>query len=677
MSRQAPDPLATTWLASPARASAPPPCGAAPGDLLAGRFRLGTMLGWGGQAVVFHAQDEAPRGHAGPLAAKLIRTDLPAAARAEAATLLKWEASLLRRLRHPALPRLAQFQTSPGAGWMVRELVDGAPLTSLLRSGPLEPRRVRELAAQLCALLRYLHTRTPPVICGDLKPANLVLRPDGTVALIDLGAAHTRTRRPPRSVRPRYGTPGYAPPEQLGGRAIDERSDLFSLAATCYELLTGVDPALTPLVFDHDRLARAAPSLAAALRPALEPDPERRPPTAAALHASLARLPPPPPLILGPQTAVRSPTELAEAALRHPRALDATIASGACEGWLADHPDPQLGALLHRLRAERRASPRARPLDTLLMAMAIPDGSPLLQATPQRLSLGDVPLRQTRLWSAPRQLTLANRAGAPVRWELECPTQPGAEVRVLSAGRALKKIGGALAPGGEAQLEIVAAGKSGAVGGELTLRCGQFETKIRWEGTGKAGIPVGNRIVTRLADLDAAQPGVVYALEALAARGALSRWLRAQRDQALADRIDAALPAGPLAMRLAVGALLHQLAPERFPVLALADAPPKLKLVAGGQSYLTLTLHNHGVEPCVVRSGPGTAWARARIGTPVLAPGESCEVTVALAPPPELAAGDYAALVTLCAGELDLPLTIQVEVTAEQWWQRALRWLRG
>ncbi|HWQ15272.1 MAG TPA: hypothetical protein VNL77_20905, partial [Roseiflexaceae bacterium] len=100
MSRKTPDPLATARLASP------PPCGVAPGDLLAGRFRLGAAIGWGGQAVVFHALD-VRRAGASPLAVKVVRADLPPAARREAADLLRWEAWLLRRLRHPALPRLA------------------------------------------------------------------------------------------------------------------------------------------------------------------------------------------------------------------------------------------------------------------------------------------------------------------------------------------------------------------------------------------------------------------------------------------------------------------------------------------------------------------------------------------------------------------------------------------
>jgi hypothetical protein len=676
----APDPLATTRLAGQPRSNpgGPPACGVAQGDLLGGRFQLGTPLGWGGQAVVFHAVATDARGQRTPLAVKVVRTDLPAAARREAAALLRWEATLLRKLRHPALPRVARFVADKHGTYLARDLVDGAPLNALLRQGPLEPRRVQALAAQLCALLRYLHTRTPPVICGDLKPANLVLRPDGTVALIDLGAAQTRTRRPPRNTRPRYGTPGYAPPEQLGGQGIDERSDLFSLAATCYELLTGIDPALTPLVFDHARLAAASPSLATALRPALEPDPARRPPTAAALHAALVRLPHSAPLALAPAVVVATRADLGHAAARHPRLLEAALTAGDAERWLADHQDAAVGRVLHQLRAERKTAPRARPLDQLLNALAPPDGSALLQPAPRQLAFGDVPLRQTRTWGEPRRLSIQNMSAEPQRWELLCPATPGAEVRVLRSGRALKQVSGVLAPGGRADLELVVAGKAGPHRGVLTLQSGRHSTSIPWEAEAKAGLPVGRRIIATLAELDPTQPGLVAALETLARKGTLGRWLRAQRKNAVAAQLDAARKAGDtLELRLLLGALLNRLSPARFPLLAIVGRPPKLKLVAGTHGYLSLLVENRGDAPFVARSGPGTTWAHCRITPPVVAPGAQCQIAITLAPPPDLIPGTYQPSIVLCAGELDLPLAFEVEVAPEAWWQKAVRWITG
>ncbi|MBX0328003.1 protein kinase [Oscillochloris sp. ZM17-4] len=257
----------TTRLALPGQ----PDSGVGEGDLLGGRFRLGRAVGWGGQAVVFEAGDTRRGGAA--VAVKVARRDLPADERAEAEQVLRWEGGLLRRLRHPALPRLHGAAAGPAGAWIARDLVPGTPLLALARQAPQDPRQVLAWAAQLCDLLTFLHTRPAPVVCGDIKPANLILRPDGGLALIDLGATTTLTRRPPRKPRPRHGTPGYAPPEQLAARSYDERSDVFSLAVTCYELLTGLDPALAPLQFDLARLDRAAPRLRGQPAPARQPGP--------------------------------------------------------------------------------------------------------------------------------------------------------------------------------------------------------------------------------------------------------------------------------------------------------------------------------------------------------------------------------------------------------------------
>lgn len=186
------------------------------GAVLGARFRLEARIGQGGQAVVFQALD-LRRGEA-PVAVKIARQDLGADARREAEEVLRREAGLLRRLGHPALPRLYGFGRGPQRVWLARELVPGEPLSVLARQGPWPWRQVQVWAAHLCDLLTYLHTREPPVVVGDLKPANLVRRPDGSLALIDLGAAHTLTRRPPRASRPRHGTPGYAPPSNLGAQ---------------------------------------------------------------------------------------------------------------------------------------------------------------------------------------------------------------------------------------------------------------------------------------------------------------------------------------------------------------------------------------------------------------------------------------------------------------------------
>ncbi|MGC4122470.1 MAG: serine/threonine-protein kinase [Myxococcales bacterium] len=156
------------------------------------------------------------------------------------------EARLLATLDHPGIPRfLGHFREGEGVHlrlYNVQQHVAGTPLDRLAERGALEPARVKEIAAQLLEILDYLHTRTPPVVHRDVKAANVILRPDGKVALVDFGVA--------REVRPggthggtMVGTFGYMPPEQLGGTASPS-GDLYALGATLLHLLTGKHPEL-------------------------------------------------------------------------------------------------------------------------------------------------------------------------------------------------------------------------------------------------------------------------------------------------------------------------------------------------------------------------------------------------------------------------------------------------
>ncbi|GAB4432901.1 MAG: hypothetical protein OHK0015_20970 [Chloroflexi bacterium OHK40] len=656
-----------------------PDCGAAPGDTLGGRFRLGQIVGHGGQAVVFQAADVARGGV--PVAVKVARRDQGAAARAEAEAVLRWEGGLLRRLRHPALPRLYRLESGPRLTWLARDLIPGQPLLALARQAPQDARRVRAWAVQLCDLLTYLHTRDTPIVASDLKPANVIVRPDLTLALVDLGAAQSLTRRPPRKPRPRHGTPGYAPPEQLGAWGHDERADVFALAVICYELLTGQDATLAPLQFDLERLDRVAPALAPALRSALSLDLARRCPTAAALRSQLGAPAPAQPLFLGGGVALADGRDLRAIIQRSPRLIEPAVANGALERWLATHPDASLGALRYSLRAAARAAPaRQQPLETLLHAMAPAEGSRLLQFTPDRLDFGELPLRGWRVWSRPATLTLYNGTFTPLRWELSCPSQPDADVRVLTGGKPQRRAAGVVAAGDRVRLELVAMATAGPRRGTVQLRCGAHTWAIPWEGTARAGVPVGNRHIARLEDLDLSRPELVPALEALLIQGALSRWLRATGRRPLAAELDAALAQRPdeLARRLLVSRVLHDLAPDRFPILSItglerATAHP---LTAGEPSYATIELSNRGsaLTPLTCRSL--TAWARIAAAPAALGPGATGHLSVRLHPPHQLRGVQPVAL-ELVAGALALQLVLPLQITPERWWQRLRRLIGG
>lgn len=661
------------------KAPGPPDCGVAPGAILGGRFRLDAVAGHGGQAVVFQASDLARPGVA--VAVKVARRDLGVDARAEAETVLRWEGGLLRRLRHPALPRLHRIESTPRSTWLARDLVPGQPLVAVARSGPQDPRRVLALAGQLCDLLTYLHTRETPLVVGDLKPANLILRPDGALALIDLGAATTLTRRPPRKPRPRHGTPGYAPPEQLGTWGHDERSDVFALAVICYELLTGLDPAAAPLQFDLEQLDRAAPRLAPAVRWGLALDVAQRCPSAAALRSRLGSPAPVQPLFLGGGVSIVDGRDLNAVVQRNPRLIEPAVSNGALERWLATHPDATLGRLRYALRAVQRAAPpRQSPRDTLLSAMAPENGSKLLQFAPARLELGDIPIRSWRIWGRPVALTLRNDSLTPLRWELSAPVQRDADVRVLAGGKPQRAAAGVVGAGEVVRVEVVAMASAGPRAGALQLRCGKHSWPIPWEANARPGVPVGSRHIARLEDLDLERPDLVPALEALFVQGALARWLRATGRKALAAEVEAALSRSPdeFGRRLLVSRVLHELAPARFPLLRVrgVEEAGARAISAGEPTYALLEIDNLGAAatPFVCRSH--TAWAQVAAAPAALDPYATARLSVRLHPPATLRGPQTVAL-TLEAGALPLQLVLPLQVAPERWWQRLRRLITG
>lgn len=658
-----------------------PPCDLWPGEVLARRYRLDALLGWGGQAVVFQATDLQAQQQttAAPVAVKVVRNDLSPDARQEAIAVLRWEAYLLRKLRHAALPRPFRLSHTPGLTWLVRELMPGTSLAEFVSRGPCDPRQVQRWAVQLCDILTYLHTQSPPVICGDIKPSNLVLRPDGSLALIDLGAARTRTRHPPKRARPRHGTPGYASPEQLGGQESDERSDLFSLGATCYELLTGDDPTQAPLQFDLQRLNLAAPGVAPALRWALTLDVNRRAPTAAALRSALTLPLPPTPLVLDQGVSLLHQRDLLQVAAHHPHLLEQALRSGMLELWLARHPDRLLGKLLHDWReACRTASARQRPLDVFLSVLAPTDGSPLLQVHPDHIQFGLIPLRQWRSWSDPQRITISNRAAHPLRWEIDCPPLRAAEARVLVNGCPVRKSSGVLLPGSSTELRLVAAGQTGTHQGVLTLRCGVYSIPIRWEGTGRALLPIGSRLVAQLAELDLAQPDLVPTLETLLQQGRLQRWLRAQGERALAMALTTAMRRSSpdaLTLRLMVAQVLHRLAPERFPWLRLHGADPgDLRIAAGDRVTYTLGVENLGNHPCRLIWSSRCEWLRFKAPVVTLPSHGYSRCVLILTPPVSMPVGTQHISLLLQAGDLQLPIIFPVRITAASWVERVMRW---
>ncbi len=165
---------------------------------------------------------------------------------AKAYELFEREATVLRELRHPSIPAIHttfrdDYEGNPAA-FLVMEYIEGHSLAELIESRRhLELGDVLHLMVELLGVLDYLHSRVPPVLHRDIKPANLIVRPDGSPALVDFGAVRNVFRAPDEDGSTIVGTHGYMPYEQYMGQASPS-SDLFALGATFLHLLTGRAP---------------------------------------------------------------------------------------------------------------------------------------------------------------------------------------------------------------------------------------------------------------------------------------------------------------------------------------------------------------------------------------------------------------------------------------------------
>jgi hypothetical protein len=259
---------------------------AAPTSLLADRYRLVERVDRGGFSTVWRGADLHMGGRM--VAVKVLA--MPAAAE-DAPTVLAWEAAVLASLRHPAIPVIYDHITIGSRHYLVMDYVEGSSLHALLavRRHPVPEPQVRDWALQLSEVLAYLHGRQPPVVFRDLKPANILLAPDGRLRLVDFGIA--RRLAPGRADTVALGTAGYASPEHYGGHT-DARSDLYSLGATLHHLLTLRDPSAHP-PFAFPPVRALNPAISAALATLVEQllqwRPEDRPAAAAQVASALCR----------------------------------------------------------------------------------------------------------------------------------------------------------------------------------------------------------------------------------------------------------------------------------------------------------------------------------------------------------------------------------------------------
>lgn len=157
------------------------------------------------------------------------------------------EANMIKQLDHPAIVRIVDIIENDEVIYIVEDYIEGVTLKSVVDNHGAQPQNlVVEWGMQLCDALEYLHTRKPPIIYRDMKPANVMLTPDGNIKVIDFGIAREYKEKNLADTIP-LGTKGYAAPEQFGNKnQTDARTDIFCLGATLYHLITGHNPSEPP-----------------------------------------------------------------------------------------------------------------------------------------------------------------------------------------------------------------------------------------------------------------------------------------------------------------------------------------------------------------------------------------------------------------------------------------------
>ena len=205
------------------------------GSVIDGKYKILNIAGKGGMSTVYLAMNE--KANKQWAIKEIIGKDYCDF------ELDKKEIELMKHLKHPSLPTIVDVIERQGSLLIVMDYIEGLSLEDIvLEYGPQDEKIVIEWAKQLCDVLHYLHTQAPPIIYRDMKPSNVILKPDGKLMVIDFGAAR---KYHPENMKDTVllGTRGYAAPEQYrtDGQS-DARTDIYSLGVTIFRLLTGKGP---------------------------------------------------------------------------------------------------------------------------------------------------------------------------------------------------------------------------------------------------------------------------------------------------------------------------------------------------------------------------------------------------------------------------------------------------
>lgn len=303
-----------------------------PRTLLGKRYLVLKAVGQGGMAAVYQASDT--RANRVVALKEMSQDGLSSDELKEALESFAAEAKLLKSLSHDNLPKVFDSFSENARHYLVMEFIEGQTLEQRLAGarGPLPEGDALRWAAQLCAALTYLHTRKPPIIFRDLKPANIMLTPQDKVKLIDFGIARIFTPNRRRDTQA-LGTPGYAPPEQYGSAQTDARADVYALGATLYQLLTAYDVSKTPFALPpmQTRTAAISPHVRLAIERATRLDRAQRYASIAEFQRDLLS---PAGLYLQSGALARSPAELLGLLAAQPLDGADALYSGQVADWM-------------------------------------------------------------------------------------------------------------------------------------------------------------------------------------------------------------------------------------------------------------------------------------------------------------------------------------------------------
>lgn len=208
------------------------------GSVIDNKYEILKEIGRGGMSIVYLAMDKRLNKQ---WAVKEIRKKGSGKNDEIVVNSLLAEANMMKRLDHPALPRIVDIIDNGITIYVVMDYIEGESLDKILNEyGAQSEELVIGWAKQLCDALSYLHSQKPSIIYRDMKPANVMLKPEGNIKIIDFGIAREYKEQNLADTTV-LGTKGYAPPEQYSGQT-DPRSDIFAIGMTMHHLLTGIDP---------------------------------------------------------------------------------------------------------------------------------------------------------------------------------------------------------------------------------------------------------------------------------------------------------------------------------------------------------------------------------------------------------------------------------------------------